>query len=94
MNLDIVRAWKDEDYRHCLSGEELLSLPENPVGEIELADEELEAVYGGRRRNGHQVENNSNVCHNNSGLCSGGCISNGCVVYSGGCVIIIEGHHR
>jgi len=45
---DIVRAWKDETYRQNLSVEEQGVLPANPVGEIDLTDEELEAVYGAR----------------------------------------------
>lgn len=48
MQIDIVRAWKDEAYRQSLSEEERCILPENPVGEIELTDADLEAVYGGR----------------------------------------------
>ena len=50
MSFDIVRAWKDEEYRLSLSDEERLSLPANPVGEIELTDADLEAVYGGGSR--------------------------------------------
>ena len=46
---DIVRAWKDETYRQNLSVEEQGVLPANPVGEIDLTDEELEAVYGAQR---------------------------------------------
>jgi len=45
---DIVRAWKDEAYRQNLSVEEQGVLPANPVGEIDLTDEELEAVYGAK----------------------------------------------
>ncbi len=48
MKFDVARAWKDEEYRQSLSEEELLSLPENPVGELELTDADLEAVYGGQ----------------------------------------------
>ena len=47
MQIDIVRAWKDEAYRQSLSDDELLTLPANPVGEIELTDADLETVYGG-----------------------------------------------
>jgi mersacidin/lichenicidin family type 2 lantibiotic len=83
MNLDIVRAWKDEDYRNCLSEDQLLSLPENPVGEIELADDELEAVYGGYHH-WHEFRIDSAVC--GSQHCSGICVSNGCIIIlSGGC---------
>ena len=43
---DVVRAWKDEAYRQTLSTEEQAVLPVNPVGEIELMQEELEAISG------------------------------------------------
>lgn len=33
---DIVRAWKNEDYRSTLSPAEVSALPENPAGNIEL----------------------------------------------------------
>jgi mersacidin/lichenicidin family type 2 lantibiotic len=45
MKFDIVRAWKDESYRHSLSEEQRQALPANPAGE--LSDEELNAVTGG-----------------------------------------------
>ena len=45
MNNNIVRAWKDEFYRQSLSDEERAQLPENPVGELELTDGELESVF-------------------------------------------------
>jgi mersacidin/lichenicidin family type 2 lantibiotic len=45
-NIDIVRAWKDAEYRRSLSAEEQTFLPEHPAGSIELADEELEQVAG------------------------------------------------
>jgi mersacidin/lichenicidin family type 2 lantibiotic len=44
---DIIRAWKDEEYRNSLSDAERAQLPENPAGLIELPDEELDAVAGG-----------------------------------------------
>ncbi len=46
-NIDIIRAWKDEDYFNSLSEEMRSQLPENPAGIIELADTEMEAVAGG-----------------------------------------------
>ena len=49
MNIDIIRAWKDEDYRNSLSKEELAQLPESPVGEVELSDEDLGVVVAGMR---------------------------------------------
>ena len=48
MKLDITRAWKDELYRQSLSEEELLTLPESPVGGLDLSDDILDTVYGGR----------------------------------------------
>ena len=44
--IDIVRAWKDEEYRSGLSEEERALIPEHPVGEIELTDSELDMVHG------------------------------------------------
>jgi len=45
MKFDIVRAWKDEEYRRTLDSEELKTLPENPAGE--LKDSQLARVIGG-----------------------------------------------
>jgi mersacidin/lichenicidin family type 2 lantibiotic len=44
--LDVVRAWKDEQYRLGLSDAERASLPANPVGMIELGDADLGGVAG------------------------------------------------
>jgi mersacidin/lichenicidin family type 2 lantibiotic len=46
--VDIVRAWKDEEYRASLTDEERAQLPEHPAGLIELANEEMKAVLGGQ----------------------------------------------
>jgi mersacidin/lichenicidin family type 2 lantibiotic len=54
MKLDITRAWKDELYRLSLSEEELLTLPESPVGGLELSDDILDTVYGGWRHHHHE----------------------------------------
>jgi mersacidin/lichenicidin family type 2 lantibiotic len=45
MKLDIVRAWKDENYRQSLSREQINALPANPAGE--LTDADLESACGG-----------------------------------------------
>jgi len=45
----IIRAWKDSDYRNSLSAEELALLPANPAGES-LTEDELNSVVGGRHR--------------------------------------------
>lgn len=44
---DIIRAWKDPEYRMSLSEEERSQLPENPAGLIELMDAEMVAIGGG-----------------------------------------------
>ncbi|QRK04684.1 mersacidin/lichenicidin family type 2 lantibiotic [Archangium violaceum] len=44
--MDIVRAWKDADYRMSLTQEQLAQLPENPVGAVELSDEQLQGAGG------------------------------------------------
>ena len=46
-NIDIIRAWKDEEYRNSLSEEQRSQLPENPAGMVELSDEDMEALAGG-----------------------------------------------
>ncbi len=46
-NIDIIRAWKDEEYRNSLSEEQRSQLPENPAGMIELSDEDMESLGGG-----------------------------------------------
>jgi len=47
MKLDIIRAWKDENYRQSLSAEQLSTLPANPVCELELSDTDLTSISGG-----------------------------------------------
>jgi mersacidin/lichenicidin family type 2 lantibiotic len=44
--LDIIRAWEDPEYRKSLSAEQRAKLPPNPVGEIELTEDELTEVMG------------------------------------------------
>lgn len=50
---EILRAWKDEEYRMSLSEEQRQYAGENyPAGELELSDEELEQIAGGRAGQG------------------------------------------
>lgn len=44
--VDIIRAWKDQEYRSTLSADQLASLPQSPVGMIELSDEDLGRANG------------------------------------------------
>jgi len=46
-NLDVIRAWKDEEYHSSLSDSDRRNLPENPAGLVELSDEELGEANGG-----------------------------------------------
>jgi len=45
--LDIIRAWKDEEYCESLSAAERSRLPQNPAGVIELTDQDMGDVEGG-----------------------------------------------
>ncbi|MFY9826195.1 MAG: mersacidin/lichenicidin family type 2 lantibiotic [Thermoanaerobaculia bacterium] len=45
-NLDVVRAWRDEEYRNSLTAEERASLPENPAGMAMVDDSALRGVNG------------------------------------------------
>jgi mersacidin/lichenicidin family type 2 lantibiotic len=45
--VDIIRAWKSEEYRRSLSASERAALPAHPAGMIELTEAELETVAGG-----------------------------------------------
>jgi mersacidin/lichenicidin family type 2 lantibiotic len=49
-NIDIIRAWKDEEYRLSLTPEQLAALPVNPAGQMELVEAELEEVAGGLQK--------------------------------------------
>ncbi|HEU4388626.1 MAG TPA: mersacidin/lichenicidin family type 2 lantibiotic [Blastocatellia bacterium] len=44
---EIIRAWKDEEYRLGLSDARQSTLPQNPAGLIELNDDDLGDVSGG-----------------------------------------------
>jgi mersacidin/lichenicidin family type 2 lantibiotic len=45
--VDVVLAWKDEDYRSSLTPEQLALLPDNPAGIVELDDQLLDVTLGG-----------------------------------------------
>ena len=45
-SIDIIRAWKDPEYRSGLSPEELASIPVNPAGEA-LSDIEAAMITAG-----------------------------------------------
>lgn len=43
---EIIRAWKDPEYRSTLTDADLASIPSHPAGLIELDDEELARAAG------------------------------------------------
>jgi mersacidin/lichenicidin family type 2 lantibiotic len=44
---NVIRAWKDPNYRKSLTAAEQAALPANPAGVSELTDGDLEGVSGG-----------------------------------------------
>ncbi|MBD1823041.1 mersacidin/lichenicidin family type 2 lantibiotic [Cyanobacteria bacterium FACHB-DQ100] len=44
---DIIRAWKDEDYRLSLTDAQRAMLPDSPVGLVELSDADMGMLAGG-----------------------------------------------
>ena len=44
---NIIRAWKDEEYRSSLTETERALLPEHPAGLVELSDAALDGAAGG-----------------------------------------------
>lgn len=49
-DMNIIRAWKDSEYRDSLTELELSLMPAHPAGLMELTDEELAAVAGGKKK--------------------------------------------
>jgi mersacidin/lichenicidin family type 2 lantibiotic len=54
--VDIIRAWKDKEYRRRLNKEQRTVLLEHPAGLMELADAELDAVQGAGSKRGADIE--------------------------------------
>lgn len=68
--MNIIRAWKDEEYRMSLSEEECSLLPDNPAGLMELSNTELENIVGGAGSGGGgQTQYNTGI-----GVCVNLCI--------------------
>jgi mersacidin/lichenicidin family type 2 lantibiotic len=96
-NEDIIRAWKDEEFRNSLSEEQRSQFPENPAGIIELSDADMESVAGGWgsylacgggvkiSQNGCNNSFQGNCNHNSAGNCGGGVsIGGNCNSFAGG----------
>jgi len=47
---DIIRAWKDPEYRRALTEAERVLMPDHPAGLIDLTDAELDVAAGGQTR--------------------------------------------
>ena len=47
---EIIRAWKDKQFRDSLNEEQRAQLPANPAGLVEIDDEQLIQVAGGQIR--------------------------------------------
>ena len=45
--MDVVRIWKDPEFRRRLSATERSAVPASPVGEVELAEGSLYGISGG-----------------------------------------------
>jgi mersacidin/lichenicidin family type 2 lantibiotic len=84
--INIIRAWKDAEYRQSLSAAELAMMPAHPAGVIALTDDDLESVAGGRPKL------TEGVCHTVVACPTGtGCmtfVSDGCP----GGVSVVLGH--
>lgn len=46
--LQVIRAWKDENYRLSLTQAQLTQMSAHPAGLIDLTEAELDGAYGGR----------------------------------------------
>ncbi len=46
-NIDVARAWRDEDYYLSLTEEERAGLGAHPSGAVSLQDEALRSIAGG-----------------------------------------------
>ena len=46
-NIDVARAWRDEDYYLSLTEEERASLGAHPAGAVAVADDVLTSITGG-----------------------------------------------
>src|SRR2546421_7656484 len=63
-NADIIRAWKDPDYRLMLA-----DVPPNPAGQIELADPDLDSTFVVNSTRFHRTHRHCSTDY----LCPTGC---------------------
>ncbi|MVT11436.1 mersacidin/lichenicidin family type 2 lantibiotic [Chitinophaga tropicalis] len=72
-NVDVIRAWKDAEYRNQLSAEQLATLPANP---IESADIDGSLLKGGIAREIEAPAVSGGWVCTISGECNGGSCCN------------------
>ena len=78
-NFDIIRAWKDEKYRNSLTDEQRSQLPANPAGMIELSDQEMAALAGGKAKiTGSGTGNGNCACDCSKGSTGTGTTAGSC----------------
>ncbi|MDF5718322.1 MAG: mersacidin/lichenicidin family type 2 lantibiotic [Rhizonema sp. NSF051] len=77
-NIDIIRAWKDENYRNSLSDEQRSQLPPNPAGVIDLSVEEMESIVGGFKKGGITTLGTGTGTTGN--VCNGCCFGLSCII--------------
>jgi len=75
MNINIARVWKDREYRESLSAEELALVPANPIGQIELTEEDMADVVGGTLNSIICTAGSGSGCNTAGVACT---IGNGC----------------
>ena len=69
-NVNVIRAWKDEEYRLGLSEEERALLPEHPAGLIHLREDQLGSVVGGSSQGGGCYHTASQQCYTQFSTCT------------------------
>ena len=73
--MEIVRAWKDQEYRDTLTAEQLAQLPQHPAGIIEFGLPQLEdeSLFGPQegRKSCKFITNytDTNQCTTHTGQC-------------------------
>lgn len=68
--MDIVRAWKDEDYRSSLGADQLAQMPAHPAGIIEFGQPQLEdeSLFGPEEHR-CKYSHYTHLCTKNNGHC-------------------------
>ena len=72
--MEIVRAWKDAEYRDTLTAEERAKLPQHPSGIIEFGEPELddESLFGPQAGRSCKIitkSTSTDHCYTHGGQC-------------------------